>query len=66
MAQTSVEWLFEKLWNQPKDKFTWYSIMDEAKEMHKQEIIDAWIATDNELQRLAAEKYYQETFKNGN
>jgi hypothetical protein len=31
--------------------------------MEKQQIIDAWIATDNELQRLAAETYYNETYK---
>jgi hypothetical protein len=36
---------------------------EQAKEMEKEQIIDAWIATDNELQRIAAEKYYNETFK---
>jgi hypothetical protein len=34
----SIEWLFEKLWNEPKDKFTWHSILDKAIEMHKQEM----------------------------
>ena len=38
---TAVEWLFEKIWNTPKDKFSWYSILDEAKEMEKQQIIYA-------------------------
>ena len=28
----------------------------------KEQIINAWIATDNELQRLAAEEYYNQTF----
>jgi hypothetical protein len=30
--------------------------------MEKEQIKDAWIATDNELQRLAAEQYYNETY----
>jgi len=31
-------------------------------EKEKQQIIDAWIATDNKLQRLAAEEYYNQTY----
>jgi hypothetical protein len=30
--------------------------------MEKEQIVDSWMATDNELQRLAAEKYYNETY----
>ena len=30
--------------------------------MEKKQIEDAWIATDNQLQRLAAKKYYNETY----
>jgi hypothetical protein len=63
MKQTAVEYLFEQLWETPKDKFTWHSILEKAKEMEKDQIINAWIATDNELQRIAAEQYYNETFK---
>jgi len=61
--QTSAEWLFKQLWETPKDKFTWYAILEQAKQMEKNQIIDAWIATDNELQRIAAEQYYNETYK---
>ena len=39
--QTSVEQLFHKLWDTPKDKFTWYAILEEHIAIHKQEIIDA-------------------------
>lgn len=35
----------------------------QAKAMEKEQIISAWIATDNELQRLAAEQYYNEKYK---
>ena len=38
------------------------SIIEQAKAMHKDEIIKSWIATDNELQRISAEQYYNETF----
>ena len=46
--QTSVEWLFEKLWETPKDKFTWHSILEQAKEIEKQEIIDIleWLTNE--------------------
>lgn len=30
---TTVEWLFNELWNTDKDKFTWHSILKKAKEM---------------------------------
>jgi hypothetical protein len=39
---TSIDFLFEKLWNEPKDKFIWHSIFNKAMEIHKQEIINAY------------------------
>jgi hypothetical protein len=62
---TSVEWLEYKTQNSKWLDLTLNErkeIIQQAKEMHKVEIIDAWIATDNELQRLAAEQYYNKTF----
>jgi hypothetical protein len=35
---TSIEYLFNELWETPKDKLTWHSVLNKAKEMHKQEI----------------------------
>jgi hypothetical protein len=35
---TSIEYLFNELWEAPKDKLTWHSILKKAKEMHKQEM----------------------------
>jgi hypothetical protein len=35
---TSIEFLFNELWETPKDKLTWHTIFNKAKEMHKQEI----------------------------
>jgi hypothetical protein len=66
--QTSTQWLFEKLWDEPKDKLTWYAILQQAKEMHKQEIenafVECWKANmpDGYECKLSAEQYYNETF----
>jgi uncharacterized protein YegP (UPF0339 family) len=30
--QTAVEWLFRKLWDEPKDKLTWCALLKLAKE----------------------------------
>lgn len=30
---TAIEWLFNELWEVPKDKLTWHSILNKAKEM---------------------------------
>ena len=35
--QTAVEYLFEQLWETPKDKFTWNAILEKAKEMEKEQ-----------------------------
>jgi hypothetical protein len=39
--QTAIEWLFKQLWEEPKDKMVWYAILDKAKEMEKEQIINA-------------------------
>jgi hypothetical protein len=45
---------------------TKYTNFDKDKiqflEKEKEQIINAWIATDNQLQRLAAEDYYNQTY----
>jgi len=62
---TSIDWLFENLWEEPKDKLTWHSNLEQAKEMHKQEIIDCYntsfIMRGNPFS--TAEKYYGDTFQ---
>ena len=69
MKQTAIEWLFQQLWDEPKDKFTWYALKEKAKEMEKQQIIDAFgVGCQVESTRLIgyqsmAEQYYNETFK---
>jgi hypothetical protein len=63
IMKTSTQWLFEKLWDEPKDKLTWYAILQQAKEMEKEQIIQAF--NDNLLDGLqVGEQYYTETYKN--
>ena len=72
---TSLDWLFEKLWELPKDKLSWHSVLEQAKEMHKQEIIDAFksglkspyhqdytFVTQDNQEGTKSGQYYQETF----
>jgi hypothetical protein len=35
MKQTATEFLFEKLWDSPKDKLTWNAIFKVAKQMEQ-------------------------------
>jgi hypothetical protein len=64
--QTSVEWLFRQLWDEPKDKFTWYALLAKAKEKHEQEIINAgveFMGTNFDPNPGRVEQYYNETYK---
>lgn len=64
MKETAVEQLFRRLWEEPKDKFTWYAILKEVKEIEKEQIIDAYIDGEfTEGYGDDAEQYYNETFK---
>ena len=63
---TAVEWLFRQLWDEPKDKFTWNTILMNAKAMEKEQIIDTYrkgfMSDDIKL----ADDYYNEQFKQDN
>lgn len=38
---TATQWLFEKLWDTPKDKLTWYALLKEADEMYNKQMYEA-------------------------
>ena len=61
--QNSIEFLFEKLWDTPKDKLEWNSILNQAKEIHKQEIAGAYdrdvIDNKQNWSIRNGEKYYK-------
>ena len=60
--QSAVDWLFQELWETPKDKLNWYAILSKAKEMEKQQILDAVNATifDDDID---AYEYFNETYE---
>ena len=63
---TSIEWLKQELWEQFKFSFS-DNIFEQAKEMHKAEIIKANrdgvdMAVDKKP-FIMGEQYYKETFK---
>ena len=62
--QTTVEWLEEQynLGNGFERHLT-ESDFEQAKEMHKQEIIDAWEDGHDSFSTRNAEQYYNETFE---
>ena len=63
MKQTAVEWLFQQLWETPKDKLTWHSILEQAKQMEKEQIIDAYDKGEfNQGCNEDAEQYYNENY----
>lgn len=69
MRQTAVQWLFEQLCETPKDKFQWYYLFEKAKEMERQQIIEAHGKKLKKTQTsgnyeywLTGENYYKENY----
>lgn len=63
MEKTAVEWLFTQLWETPKDKFNWYSILEKARQIEKEQIIEAWDKACTDQNRIGKE-YYRDTYEN--
>ena len=66
MKQTAVEWYFTELWNAPKDKFVWHSILEKAKEMEEGQIAVAYSTgtLDGVSQNFTnGYSYYEKTYK---
>ena len=65
MKQTAVEWLYEKILLTPLDIREINKCLEQAKEMEKQQIIDALMTSEVELLSwgISAEQYYNKTFK---
>jgi hypothetical protein len=68
---TSIEWLEKEIWRRGpigEDTPTWLKeLYEQAKEMHKQEIIYAYRVGACEVDKIVVnkpEQYYQETFNN--
>jgi hypothetical protein len=73
MKQTAVEWLQQQYNQCPKyEEQIYEQDWEQAKEMEKQQIIDAyktaednceWLIEEHRWQRFHSEQYYNETFK---
>jgi hypothetical protein len=67
--QTATEWMFKQLWEEPKDKFTWYAILIKAKEIENKNAVlfakeyDEYLFRGCGLPRLTAEQYYNQKYK---
>jgi hypothetical protein len=65
MKQTALEWLYEEFTKTnylTEDEF--YMIFNQAKEMEKEQIMEAWFdGTTNWDSESSSEQYYNETFK---
>ena len=69
MEQTAVEYLYEALWEAGKDKFMWQIILQQAKEMEKEQTVnfandfyDDCVTEGGSLNQ-SAEEYYKQTYK---
>ena len=62
--QTAVDWLFTMLNNPNSNQEFAKKLLDKAKEMEKDQIIDAWEDGHNSFSSINVEQYYNETFKN--
>ena len=63
--QSSVQWLFQKLWDTPKDKLEWQSIFLMAHQMHQEEILDTWCDCTMSIVKwntTTGDQYYNQTF----
>lgn len=72
MSQTVVDFLFEKLWETPKDKLEWYAIREQANQVFKDNIENAHFEGQSLFDSYPpnakwltgrSEKYYKEVYE---
>jgi hypothetical protein len=64
--KTAVEWLYEQILLTPLDIRSINKCLEQAKEMEKQQIVNAWFGgyLNGEIKsELKSEQYYNETYK---
>jgi len=70
--QSSVEWLWDKFVNKPLKISDLVKLLEQAKAMHKEEVIDSFgVGCQVEASRLIgyhkmAEQYYEQTYGGNN
>ena len=60
--ETAVEFLLDNMHYSTSTK--WQDIIEQAKKMEEEQIIEAWEDGQNSFSSRNAEQYYNETFKN--
>jgi hypothetical protein len=60
--QTSVEWLFGYMFNPSLPNDEQFELLKQAKEMHRQEIINAVDGFPLENRNLNGTEYYEQTY----
>jgi hypothetical protein len=61
MKKTAMQELYD--WVEQRDFYISKECLKVLLEKEKEQIIQAWIVSDNPLQRMEAEKYYNITYK---
>lgn len=62
--ETAVDWMFDQLWETPKDKLAWFKILSNAKEIEKEQIEDAYWDGIFYGEFLDGQGYYNENYGN--
>ena len=57
-----VDWLSKELMNVEPNTFGWDKLFEQAEEMYKKKIIDAWEDGHDSFSTRNAEQYYNETY----
>jgi len=58
--ETSIEWLFKQLLDEPKDKLLWYAIFEKAKKIHKSEVCQFTCDFIDDGRDIPVEDYFDE------
>ena len=64
--QTAVNWLIEQIKSDQNQKALsaneWMQVIEQAKAMEKEQIMDAWDVGKDSFSSMSAEQYYNETY----
>ena len=65
MKQTAVDWLFTQLWDRPKDRLNWNYFLQKAKDMQREQILNAYMDGYFEEEIKSVDQfniYYDQTY----
>ena len=65
MKESAVDWLFIQLWNRQKDRLNWNYFLQKAKDMQREQILNAYMDGYFEEEIKSVDQfniYYDETY----